>query len=91
MAFQNQTPAATGGNNDAWKSDAFVNIWLTLPDGSKRKLGFIGLKKSKNFEKAIIDRLNEGGDDAFKAFVNLLAFDYQLADGKPVDAESLGF
>lgn len=90
MAFQNQTPAATG-NNDAWKSDAFVNIWLTLPDGSKRKLGFIGLKKSKNFEKAIIDRLNEGGDEALQGFVNKLSFDFQTADGKPVAADSLGF
>lgn len=76
------------GQNDDWKAQAFINIYVPTPDGGRRKIGSIALRESKPFEKAIIARLQEeGGLESLQA--NAI-FDFQLAD-KEVSKNDLGF
>lgn len=92
MAFQRtnligQTQNQNGQNDD-WKAQAFINIYVPTPDGGRRKLGSIALRESKPFEKAVIERLKEeGGLEGLQA--NAI-FDFQLAD-KEVKKSDIGF
>lgn len=92
MAFQrtlNTRPAnTTESNNDSWKAQAFLNLYVPTPDGGKRKLGSIPLRESKAFEKAIIERLKQEG--ALEALTQALILDFQLAD-KEVSTSDVGF
>lgn len=49
------TPAPV---NDSWKAQAFLNFYLPRQDGSRAKLGAIGLKMAKPNEKTLIEWLN---------------------------------
>lgn len=46
-------------NNESWKAQGFLNLYLPGKDGSKRKLGAIPLKEAKPAEKALLTWLNE--------------------------------
>lgn len=91
MAFnakENTNPNANATKREDWKADAFLNVWLTRPDGSRVKLGAIGLKKSRRFENAIIERLN-ADPSAIQTLVSKLEIDFQMAkDDEEID---LGF
>jgi hypothetical protein len=50
---------ASQGQNDSWKAQGFLNLYLPKPDGSKGKLGAIALKDSRPAEKALMAFLNE--------------------------------
>lgn len=85
MAFQtNVTTAPASSNNQSndqsWRADRFLNLWIKGSDGSRRKLGAIPLKKSKAFEAAIIKRLDEG-EDALSALQDVLEMSYNSAEG----------
>lgn len=79
MAF-NSAPRsnAAAPANDAWKAQAFLNMFITRTDGSKVKVGAIPLKTSKKFENALIERLKQEG--GLQAFADAVAFDFQLVD-----------
>ena len=88
MAFNSNMTQPT--NNTEWKATAFLNIWMPQADGTRRKVGAIALKDSKPFEKAVIERLTKGGDDALTAFMNAVEIDFHRADAvTPVT--SVGF
>lgn len=83
MAFIT-TPAAnqnTNGNNDQWKAQAFINIWVAGTNGTRKKIGSIPLRENKAYEAALIKRLQEEG--AVEAMTEALEIDFQMAD-KPV-------
>lgn len=82
MAFNN-APAETNtaANNDKWKAQAFINIWVGGANGSRKKIGSIPLRDNKMFEAALIKRLQEEG--AVEAMMDALEIDFQMAD-KPV-------
>lgn len=88
MAFNNTARnTQQTAQDDSWKAQAFVNIYVPTPDGGRRKIGALALKDSKPFEAALIERLNS--DEGMQAFVDAVQFDFQMAtsDVKPV----LGF
>ena len=62
MAFSQSNAAhnnQTSDNNESWKAQGFLNLYLPGKDGSKRKLGAIPLKEAKPAEKALLTWLNE--------------------------------
>lgn len=69
-----------------WKAQAFINLYIPTPEGGKRKLGSIPLKESKDFEAALIARLQEEG--AVDALKGALIVDFQLT-GKEIS--NVGF
>jgi hypothetical protein len=72
--------------NDSWKAQAFINIYIPTPDGGKRKLGSIPLKDSKQFDAKMIERLKEEG--GLEALHDALIIDFQMADK---EVSSVGF
>ena len=62
MAFSQSNAARNNqasDNNESWKAQGFLNLYLPGKDGSKRKLGAIPLKEAKPAEKALLTWLNE--------------------------------
>lgn len=57
----NQSNAQRNDNtqNDSWKAQGFLNLYLPSKDGKRKKLGAIPLKESKASEKALLAWLNE--------------------------------
>ena len=90
MAFErnNRTNQNQANQNDDWKAQAFINIYIPTPDGGRRKLGSIPLRESKSFEKAVIERLKEEG--GLESLQEVAIFDFQLAD-KEVKTSDVGF
>lgn len=83
MAF-NLNPQANAQvqNNDSWKADAFLNLYLPGADGQPKKLGAIALHKRKKQDAQLIEALE--GKDAEKILefvLNNLSANYQPADG----------
>ena len=76
----------TNQQNDSWKAQAFVNLYVPTPEGGKRKIGSIALKDSKPFEAALIKRLQEEG--GLEAMKDALIVDFQMADK---EVSSVGF
>ena len=90
MAFKNQSTARNqqSEQNDGWKAQAFINVYVATGEGSKRKLVGIPLKESKAFERMLIERLKEEG--GIEAFAENVSFTFELAD-KEVKASDLGW
>ena len=89
MAFQT---GSTRKNNaqqqdDSWKSQGFLNLYLPTPDGGKRKVGSIPLKEAKAFEAAVLKRLNEEG--GLEAFVKNVIIEFNAVSDEPVS--NVGF
>ena len=76
----------TNQQNDSWKAQAFVNLYVPTPEGGKRKIGSIALKDSKPYEAALIKRLQEEG--GLEALKGALIVDFQMADK---EVSSVGF
>ena len=90
MAFKNTSAARNqqSEQNDSWKAQAFINVYVATGEGNRRKLIGIPLKESKAFERMLIERLQqEGGLDAFAENVT---FTFELTD-KEVKASDLGW
>lgn len=78
MAF-NTSVAASAAQNDSWKAQAFLNLYLPKKDGGKTKIGKgIPLKESSAFEAALIKRLQEEG--GMEGFVGSVIIEFRLAD-----------
>ena len=82
MAFNFSSPktnanAPATATNDNWKATAFLNLWVKRADGSRAKIGAIPLKDSKNFDRALIARLQQDG--AIEALLQHLELDFQMA------------
>jgi len=98
MAFQ--TPASinnvrsfdrpVNAQNDQWKSDAFINLYIPTRQGGRRKLGSIGLKLSKPVEKQLLDYLADAGEEGLASLKERLIIDFQRADGNNGDELDLG-
>ena len=61
MAFATSSaaPAQPSTNNESWKAQGFLNLYLPAKNGQRRKLGAIPLKESKANEKQLLAWLNE--------------------------------
>lgn len=54
----NTNNAQAQGNDDNWKAQGFINLYLPGSEGKDRKIGAIPLKVSKAAEKQLLDYLN---------------------------------
>lgn len=89
MAFKNQQQQSSGqSDNENWKAQAFINVYVATGEGNRRKLVGIPLKESKAFERMLIERLKEEG--GIEAFAENVSFTFELAD-KEVKASDLGW
>ena len=79
-SFAAAANTSTVGQNNQWKADAFVNLWLPTKGGGRRKLGYIALKGNKAFERAIIERLQAGGQEALDALAEVVEFEFHMAE-----------
>lgn len=61
MAFATSSAATaqSSTNNENWKAQGFLNLYLPAKNGQRRKLGAIPLKESKANEKQLLAWLNE--------------------------------
>lgn len=80
------TPAATQ-SNESWKAQAFLNLFIKKPDGTRAKVGAIPLKTSRKMDRALIERLQQ--DDGVEAMKSVLELDFQMVDDGAVP--ELGF
>jgi hypothetical protein len=79
------TPVNT--NNDTWKAQGFLNLYLPSKDGGKRrKLGAIPLREAKPSEKLMLDWLTED-PTRVAAIMSKLVIEFQSAQA----SESTGF
>lgn len=84
MAFEKDqsTTNRTGagrGPDESWKSDAFLNLYLPTNGGSRRKVGSIGLRVTKPFEKDLIERL-KADPEAVKRLLAACELEFNLAE-----------
>lgn len=86
MAFNSNSNTESNSNNESWKAQGFLNLYLPSKDGKKRKLGAIPLKESKPSEKALLVWLNEDPSRVAKILASL-QMEYQSA----VPNEATGF
>lgn len=90
MAFSFNKPASdtSTSNDQSWKATAFLNIWVKRADGTRVKIGAIPLKDQRNFDKALIARLQQ--EDGVQALLSAMELDFQMAD-KPASEVNVGF
>ncbi len=83
MAFA-QTAVTTPSNDTSWKAQGFLNFYLPADNGTKIKLGFIGLKESNENQKLLMDWLAADPKNVAEMMTKITV-DYQSASqvGKP--------
>lgn len=82
-ASSNVAPFAgrNAGQNEQWKADAFLNLYMPTKNG-RRKVGYIPLKGNRAFDAAIIERLQQGGEEALKAFREVVEIEFHTAEAE---------
>ena len=93
MGFQSNASASRNNNsdrsnNDQWKAQGFLNLYLPSKDGGRRKLGAIPLKEANANEKAMLDWLNED-PSRVGIILSKLEIDYRTAEPKEGSAFDL--
>ena len=83
MAFQPNTASAPAvPQNENWKAQGFLNLYLPAKDGKRMKLGSIPLKESKPSEKTMLAWLNE---DPARVAVILAKLEIEYKSATPAD------
>ena len=90
MAFATSSaaPAQPSTNNESWKAQGFLNLYLPAKNGQRRKLGAIPLKESKANEKRLLAWLNEDPSRVTQILAKL-EIEYQSADSNDEHAFAL--
>lgn len=70
----------TRNNDDSWKADGFINLYLPTKSGGRRKLGAIPLKGSRPSEAELLSWLNEDPSRVQKILAKL-EMEYYPAGG----------
>lgn len=91
MAFRSMSNTrnnASEQSNEDWKAQGFINVYVNVGNGNKRKLIGIPLKEQKAFERMLLERLQqEGGVEALQANLSIT---FELAN-KEVSSKDLGW
>lgn len=71
-------------HTESEKSDAFGNVYFTSANGTRFKLGFVALKKSRTIDRQIIEflRKDPGNADKLKSRISV---DWNLVRDEEVD------
>lgn len=59
MAFVRPRAPAPVAQDDSWKAQGFINLYLSAKDGSRRKIGFVALKQSRATDAQLIEWLEK--------------------------------
>lgn len=76
----NNNAAGQTQGQERWKAKAFLNFWVRRADGSRAKIGAVPLKDSRNFDSALIERLQQEG--GVEALMKHLEVDFQMAENQ---------
>lgn len=97
MAFQmparnNVANMNQRAQNDSWKADAFINLYLPRRDKSRAKLGSISLKLSRHTDAQLIEHLTTAPDlaTALEQLKDRIVIDFNMADGSDSSELDLG-
>lgn len=85
MSFKSNAVAATP-QNENWKAQGFLNLYLPSKNGGRKKLGAIPLKESRTNEKQLLAWLNED-PSRVQHILSKLEIEFQSA----LPADSAGF
>lgn len=77
--FGNPTQGNQQTQDESWKAQGFINIYVPTKGGGKRKLGTIPLKESKPAEKALIDFLKANEKNA-AILLSKMELNFQTAE-----------
>lgn len=87
MSFNNNAQRNEQPQNESWKAQGFLNLYLpSKENGKRKKLGAIPLKESKASEKHLLAWLNED-PSRVKVILSKLEIEYQSATA----ADASGF
>lgn len=85
MAFikSNASAKTTKSGDTSWKAQAFLNVFLPSANGSRKKLGALPLKASKEFDADLINWLDanaEGFDERMDKLLSRIQLQYTKAE-----------
>lgn len=78
ITFGQPSPAPAANQNDNWRAQAFLNLWLPSKNGGRRKLGAIPLRTSRVGEKQLIEWLKQN-PERVQIILERLEIDFQMA------------
>ena len=86
MAAFNLNPTSNSNNaqsdDNKWRADGFLNLYLPGADGNPKKLGAVALHKRKKGDQQIIEALEgESAQAVLEYILQNLSAQYQPADG----------
>ena len=77
-----QNNQQNGQQEEKWKADGFLNLYLPGADGQSKKLGAIALHKRKKGDQQILQALEgQNAEKVLKFILENLSAQYQPADG----------
>ena len=90
MAFQTNTQAALNNvasllgaqqQDDSWKSQGFLNLYIPTKSGSRRKIGTVFLKESRATDKQLLDAFKRDPEGTMKKLMTMLELEFNTAEG----------
>lgn len=64
------------GNNDDWKADAFINVFLPRRNGTRMKLGYFALKENNVDQAKLIAWIKEDPEGRLSALLDKLVIEF---------------
>lgn len=63
-------------NDDDWKANAFLNVFLPRKNGTRMKLGFFPLKENNVDQRKLIEWIKEDPEARLAALLNKLVIEF---------------
>jgi hypothetical protein len=64
------------GNNDDWKANAFLNVFLPRKNGTRMKLGFFPLKETNIDQQKLITWIKEDPETRLASLLQKLVIEF---------------
>lgn len=64
------------GNNDDWKADAFLNVFLPRRNGTRMKLGYFALKENNIDQAKLIAWIKEDPEGRLASLLDKLVIEF---------------
>lgn len=91
MAFQTNAQSALNNvasllgasqqQDDSWKSQGFLNLYIPTKSGSRRKIGTVFLKESRATDKQLLDAFKADPEATMKKLMSVLELEFNSAEG----------
>jgi hypothetical protein len=80
---------AQAQQNDSWKADAFLNVWVDVPGGKPIKLGAMSYKAGRKMDAHLMEMLQQPG--AVGALLKHIRLDFQMVEDAEGKANPFAF